>query len=401
MNKEKESSQQPDQNTDNPAQDNQRSDQGVVHHTTNHDNFNLENINLPKSLQMIEAEIRQETVYPNLDMIDWRMEHDDESLYVNMAVKNNSVPRFSEPSDFGRNLDMHQIMTESLEVGLSQENLHERSEKEHDQGVNVIKTWLTNFEKYLASFNKISHIKNFEDYKETLGYIEELNEKSKDLIRRIKVEVGNDDEKQIRSSIDRDTCYIKGKTMEIIENLKYEIVEYMKTAGAIPKRNRVEELNVEISNMSIKDKDTISNSLLINKETPRNMDTNIYPAIDPRHLQYGVELEAVRNIVENGAGSQLPIKKGERLTFTSTDPSTNLLKVVQHIGTDFCLGLVSPRDVKFYNPLMEKKTLTQENTRDNCLPNTINEKKDNQDHKPGEGLEFNHVRFNKHFACAK
>ena len=43
---------------------------------------------------------------------------------------------------------------------------------------------------------------------------------------------------------------------------------------------------------------------------------------------------------------------------------------------------------------MEEKTLTQENTGDNCLPNTINEKKDNQDHKPGEGLEPNHVRFN-------
>ena len=315
---------------------------------------------LPKSPQDIEAELYKETMYPNLDIHDWVLENNDDNLYVDMTAKDAPPSMIAEHSVLPRPfVPQDKILTSDIappEVESNELNINEFSPK-----ISVIREWLLNFEKYLSTFDEISIIRNLEDHKEALEYSCEIKEKLGDLNKKLEKEVNN--EKHIKRLIERDVYFINGKAMEIIENFRQEITKYKKTLGAITKMNKIEELQAQVNNISLTKNDVSYSNILPTEAMPKTVENKNVTEINPCKLQYGVELEAIRNIDGNEAGSQLPIRRGDRLTFTTIDTSTNLLKVTKHTGKDLCQGLISPRDVKLYAPLQEKKPPAQQGSR--------------------------------------
>ena len=139
-----------------------------------------------------------------------------------------------------------------------------------------------------------------------------------------------------------------------MEEFKKRAAEYERSVGTIPKYGTVKELQSQLGNLGLN-----NSTRLFPTPLHKTISEGLIP-INPQHLHQGTELEAVRDIDGNDAGSQLPLRKGDRLIFVSVDPPTNLLKVVQHIGKDYRTGFVSSRDVKYYEPLVQKEPTMHE-----------------------------------------
>ena len=169
----------------------------------------------PKSLRQIELEVRRETLYPNLETLDWRLENED--LYLDM----NQLPEASGH------------MSTSLHVNFSNENLHNTDENKEVEETRMVRDWVLNFEKYLNTFDEIKKITNMEEYERTLEFMSELQEKLTDFNKRINEEMGPKSNTQVTSSLDNDVDFINEKASEIMEEFKKRAAEYERYVGTI------------------------------------------------------------------------------------------------------------------------------------------------------------------------